>query len=105
VTFLWESVQGTILTYSRTDRGRVADLEQNPNVAVHFDTRGGAIIVITGTVAISEHDVPSDQIPEWVDTYRDLLTRLGITAHQSAASASVALRIRPLTVRSAPNPL
>jgi PPOX class probable F420-dependent enzyme len=105
VTFLWDSVQATILTYSRTDRGRLADLERNPNVAVHFDVSSGDIIVITGTAAVSEQELPSDQIPEWVDKYRDLLARLGMTAQQSAASASVAVRIRPLTVRYAPNPL
>jgi len=105
VTFLWDSVQATILTYSRTDRGRLADLERNPNVALHFDASGGDIIVITGTAAVSEQDAPSDQIPEWVDKYRDLLARLGMTAQQSAASASVAVRIRPLTVRYTPNPL
>jgi len=40
----------------------------------------GDIIVITGTAAVSEQDAPSDQVPEWVDKYRDLLARLGITA-------------------------
>jgi PPOX class probable F420-dependent enzyme len=105
VTFLWDRVQGTILTYTRTDRGRLADLERNPNVAVHFDASGSDIIVITGTAAVSEQDVPSDQIPAWVDKYRELLARLGMTAHQPAASAPVAIRIRPLAVRYAPNPL
>jgi hypothetical protein len=74
-------------------------------VALHFDASGGDIIVITGTAAVSEQDVPSDQMPAWVDKYRDLLARLGMTAQQSAASTSVAVRIRPLTVRYAPNPL
>ncbi|SRR6266545_7810507 len=80
VTFLWDTVQATILTYSRPDRGRLADLERNPNVALHFDVSSGDIIVITGTAAVSEQDAPSDQVPEWVDKYRDLLARLGITA-------------------------
>ncbi len=71
----------------------------------HFDVRNGDIIVITGTAAVSDQDLPSDQIPEWVDKYRDLLTRLGMTAKHSAASASIPVRIRPLTVRYAPNPL
>jgi len=68
----------------------------------HFDVRNGDIIVITGTAAVSDQDLPSDQIPEWVDKYRDLLARLGMTAKQSAASASIPVRIRPLTVRYAP---
>lgn len=105
VTFLWDAAQATFLTYSRTDRGRLADLEQNANVALHFDLSSGDIIVITGTAAVSDQDGPSDQIPEWVDKYRELLARLGMTAKQSAASASIPVRIRPLTLRYAPNPL
>jgi PPOX class probable F420-dependent enzyme len=105
VTFLWDAVQATFLTYSRTDRGRLADLEQNANVALHFDVSSGDIIIITGTAAVSDQDGPSDQIPEWVDKYRDLVAHLGMTAKQSAASASIPVRIRPLTLRYAPNPL
>jgi PPOX class probable F420-dependent enzyme len=98
-------VQATLLIYSRTDRGRLTDLERNANVALHFDVSSGDIIVITGIAAVSDQDPPSDQIPEWVDKYRDMLARLGITAKQSAASASIPVRIRPLTLRYAPNPL
>lgn len=105
VTFLWNAARATLLTYSRTDRGRLADLERNANVALHFDVSNGDIIVITGTAAVSDQDPPSDQIPEWVDKYRELLARLGMTAKQSAASASIPVRIRPLTLRYAPNPL
>jgi PPOX class probable F420-dependent enzyme len=105
ITFLWDAAQATFLTYSRTDRGRLADLERNANVALHFDVSRGDIIIITGTAALSEQDLPSDQIPEWVDKYLDLLARLGMTAKQSAASASIPVRIRPLTLRYAPNPL
>ena len=104
MTFLWDSAQGTLLTYSRADRGRLADLERNPNVALHFDASAGDIIVITGTAAVSEQDVSSDQIPAWVDKHRDLLARFGMTAQQSAASASIAIRIRPLIIRYSPNP-
>jgi PPOX class probable F420-dependent enzyme len=105
VTFLWDATRATFLTYSRTDRSRLADLERNANVALHFDVSRGDIIVITGTAAVSDQDPPSDQIPEWVAKYRELLSRLGMTAKQSAASASIPLRIRPLTLRYAPNPL
>jgi PPOX class probable F420-dependent enzyme len=105
VTFLWDAAQASFLTYSRTDRGRLADLEHNATVALHFDVSGGDIIVITGTAIVSNHDLPSDQIPEWVEKYRDLLARLGMSAKQSAASASVPIRIRPVTLRYAPNPL
>ena len=105
VTFLWDQTDATILTYSRADRGRLADLERNANVALHFDVSGGDIIVITGIAAVSMQDPPSDQIAAWVEKYRELLARLGMSAQQSASSASIPLRIRLLTLRYAPNPL
>jgi PPOX class probable F420-dependent enzyme len=103
VTFLWDEAQATLLTYSRTDRGRLAHIQRNPNVALHFDLSGGDIIIITGEAAVSVDDPPSDQVPAWVEKYSDLLTRLGMTAKQSAESASIPLRIRPLTLRYAQN--
>lgn len=105
VTFLWDAAQGTILTYSRTDRGRLAHIQHNPNVALHFDVSAGDILVITGQAAISPDDPPSDQLPAWVEKYQALRARLGMTAKQSAESASVAVRIRPLSLRYAQNPL
>ena len=105
VTFLWDEAQATFLTYSRLDRGRLAHIQRNPNVALHFDLGGGDIIIITGEVAVSADDPPSDQVAAWVEKYSQLLARLGLTAKQSAESASVPLRIRPLTLRYAHNPI
>jgi PPOX class probable F420-dependent enzyme len=104
VTFLWDESQSTLLTYSRTDRGRLEHIQRNPKVALHFDVSGGDIIIITGEAHVSADDLASDQIPAWVEKYRDLLGRLGMTPKQSAESASVPLRIRPLTLRYTPNP-
>ena len=104
VTFLWGEAQATFLTYSRTDRGRLADIQRNPNVALHFDVSGGDIIILTGEATVSADDPPSDQIAAWVEKYSALLARLGMGAKQSAESASVSLRIRPLTLRYAQNP-
>jgi PPOX class probable F420-dependent enzyme len=104
VTFLWDSNQSNFLTYSRTDRGRLAHVEHNPNVSLHFDEGHGDIIIITGEAQLSPNDPPSDQIPAWVEKYREMLARLGVTPQQSAASATTPLRIRPLTLRYSRNP-
>jgi PPOX class probable F420-dependent enzyme len=105
VTFLWDAAQATFLIYSRTDRGRLDHIQRNPNVALHFDVSAGDILIITGHAAVSPDDPPSDQLPAWVEKYRALVARLGMTAGQSAASASAPVRIRPLSLRYAPNPL
>jgi PPOX class probable F420-dependent enzyme len=104
VTFWWDEARSTFLTYSRTDRGRLSHIQRNPNVALHFDVSGGDILIITGKMLVSTDDPPSDQLPEWVEKYRDLYARLGMTPAQSAKSAIQPLRVLPLTLRYSPNP-
>lgn len=53
---------------------------------------------------ISTDDPPADQVLAWVEKYHDLSPRLlGMTLKQAGASATVPLRIRPLTLRHIAN--
>jgi len=104
VTFLWDDAQSTFLIYNRPEAARDRHIQHSPGVALHFDLSGGDIIIITGEAHFSD-DPPSDQLPAWVQKYRDLYPRLGQTPKQYADAAPVPLRIRPLTLRHAPNPL
>ena len=61
--------------------------------------QGGDIIVITGTAQLMPEEPPADQLPAFVDKYRDLMRRLNYTPESSAAAYSVAIRVRPRTVR------
>jgi hypothetical protein len=82
------------------DRDHMRHLRQNPKVGLHFDfdIRSGAPIVLTGEAEVRTDDPPSDQIPTWVEKYQPLFAQMGMTMHQAATMAPVALRIRPLTM-------
>lgn len=106
VTFLWDAVHATFLTYSlpESERGRLAHIRQHPSVALHFEGSGGDYIIITGAAAVSPDDPPADQIPAWVTKYQEVYPRLvGITVQQ-AARGTIPVRIRPLTLRYIANP-
>jgi PPOX class probable F420-dependent enzyme len=102
VGFLWDEAQATFLIYSASeaDRDRLAHIRQNPKVGLHFnfDLSGKDSFILTGEASVSTDDLPSDQIPAWRDKYQALFSQMGMTLHQAAAIAPIALRIRPLTM-------
>ena len=101
VWFLWDETSSTFLIYSLTNAKRQAHLQQNPRVALNFDGngKGGDIIVFTGEAQVSSDDPPADQLPAYVEKYRDFITRSFGTPANFASKYSVALRIRPMALR------
>ena len=101
VWFLWDETTSTFLIYSLTNAKRHAHLQQNPRVALNFDGngKGGDIIVFTGEAQVSSDDPPADQLPAYVEKYRDFITRSFGTPANFASKYSVALRIRPIALR------
>jgi PPOX class probable F420-dependent enzyme len=99
VWFLWDG--SSMLIYSLPDAARIANLKHNPKVALNFDGngQGGDIIIITGEARISQDDPPADQLPVYVEKYRDFIARSFGTPAAFAAKYSVALRITPTKVR------
>jgi PPOX class probable F420-dependent enzyme len=101
VWFWWDEATSTILVYSRADAKRLVHIQQNPRVAFNLDGngRGGDIVVITGEAQLSPGDPPADQLPVYVEKYRDFLARGFGTPERFAAAYPVALRIRPIAIR------
>jgi PPOX class probable F420-dependent enzyme len=101
VWFLWDEASATFLIYSRADAKRLAHLQQNSRVALNFDGNGmgGDIIVFAGQAQFSPDELPADQLPAYVEKYRDFIARRYDTPEKFAAIYSVALRIHPTTVR------
>ena len=102
VGFLWDEAQSTFLIYSarEQDRDRLAHIQQNPRVGLHFnfDLSGKDSFILTGEAAVSPGDPPADQHPAWEAKYQAFFSQMGMTLQQAAALAPVALRIRPLTM-------
>ncbi|MBO0780299.1 MAG: TIGR03667 family PPOX class F420-dependent oxidoreductase [Ktedonobacteraceae bacterium] len=101
VWFWWDESTSTILVYSRAGAKREEHLRQNPRVSLNLDGdgSGGDIIVITGQVQISTTDPSADQLPVYVDKYRDFIARSFGTPRHFAELYPVPLRIRPTQVR------
>ena len=73
-----------------------------------LDQLGDALAAVSDPRAVSllesvrtpkPEEPPADQLPAYVDKYRDLMRRLNYTAERFAAAYSVAIRVRPRTVR------
>jgi PPOX class probable F420-dependent enzyme len=101
VWFLWDETNSTILIYSRSDAKRLVHLRHNPRVALNFDGNGsgGDIIVITGEAQVSAADPPADRLAIYAEKYRDFISMRYETPEKFASIYSVALRIRPITIR------
>ncbi len=101
VWFLWDEATSTFLVYSRADAKRLAHIQQDPRVAFNFDGNGsgGDIIVITGMAQISSTDPSADQLPSYVEKYRDFIATRYATPENFASIYSVALRIQPGVIR------
>ena len=101
VWFLWDEATSTFLIYSLSDAKRLAHLQQNPRVSLNLDGNGsgGDIIIITGQAHVSSADPSADQLPTYVEKYRDFIARGFTTPKNFASIYSVALRIRPVAIR------
>ena len=101
VWFLWDEATSTFLIYSRSDAKRLEHIKRNSRVALNFDGNGsgGDIIVFTGVAEVSTADPPADQLPAYVENYRDFIARRYDTPEQFASIYSVALRMQPRWIR------
>jgi PPOX class probable F420-dependent enzyme len=101
VWFLWDEATSTFLIYSRSDAKRLEHIKRNSRVALNFDGNGsgGDIIVFTGVAEVSTADPPADQLPAYVEKYRDFIARRYDTPENFASIYSIALRMKPRRIR------
>jgi PPOX class probable F420-dependent enzyme len=93
--------EDTILVYSLPDAARVANIRRNPRVSLNLDSngRGGDIVVIAGDARIAPGEPPADQLPDYVEKYKDFIARGFGTPASFAAQYSLPIRITPTKVR------
>jgi PPOX class probable F420-dependent enzyme len=101
VWFTWEG--DSILVYSEPKARKIAHLERNPKVAVHFNTdrEGSEVTVLTGTARIDRGAPRADQHREYLDKYRQGITDLDMTPEGFADDYSVPIRISLTRLRGA----
>jgi PPOX class probable F420-dependent enzyme len=99
VWFLWDG--DTILVYSQPRARKVAHIAGHPKVAFHLNTdeEGSHVAVLLGEAAADPKIPPADKIPAYLKKYREGIRGLGMTPEEFARDYSVALRIKPISLR------
>jgi PPOX class probable F420-dependent enzyme len=76
-------------------------IEHNPKVALNLDGDGlgGDIVVFAGEAQAEEDAPPADQVPAYVEKYREGFVRIQMSPQEFAGSYSVPVRVRPTGLR------
>jgi PPOX class probable F420-dependent enzyme len=99
VWFLWDGDR--FLIYSRPNTYKLEHIRDHELVAINFDgdSLGGNIIIFSGKAYIDDEAPKADQVPAYIEKYREGLKRINMSPEQFAKSYSVAVRIEPTGVR------
>ena len=97
VWFYWDGE--TLLMYSQPSAHKVKNIARNPRVSVNFQANdaGEDIIVLTGTASLLKN--PPQHDPRYLQKYRDLIPKIGLTPQSLAASYSVLITVTPNKLR------
>jgi PPOX class probable F420-dependent enzyme len=100
VWFIWQD--DSFLLFSQAKAHKVAQIEKNPRVALHFntdETGDQRVIVFTGEASLDTHCPPAHQVPAYFEKYKDGIAGLEMTPEGFSREYSVAIKIRPTEVR------
>src|SRR5579864_2154740 len=100
VWFSWDGE--SILVYSEPGQAKLRNIEANPRVALHLDSRssGDDIVIVIAGATIDGSAPPVHKNAPYVAKYRREMARLGLgRPEKMAESYSVAIRLVPSKVR------
>lgn len=99
IWFLWDGE--TFLIYSRANAYKVRHIQARAQVSLNLDCdgHGGDIIIFTGEAWIDENAPPPNELPAYIEKYREGLKRINMTPDQFTEAYPTAIRIKPLKVR------
>lgn len=99
VWFVWDGE--TFLIYSQPHAHKLRHIARNPKVALNLDSdgQGGDIMVITGQAYLAEDTPRANEVPAYMEKYRDGIAGIGMSPEEFAQSYSVAVRVRPAKLR------
>ena len=95
VWFLWDGE--TFLVYSQPDQQKLKNIGRNPRVGLHLNAnaRGGDVVRMEGTAEVVQDVPPADEVGEYLEKYRESISRIGFDPDGFARTYSVALRVTP----------
>jgi PPOX class probable F420-dependent enzyme len=99
IWFLWRD--GEVLIYSGKRAPRNGNIEGNPNVSFHLDSRseGDAYETMTGTARLDPSAPPTDQDAAYMAKYAGKIAEYGWTQAWFAAEYPFAIRVSPVRWR------
>jgi PPOX class probable F420-dependent enzyme len=99
VWFIWDA--GTLLIYSKPHTPKLRNLEQNPTVALNFNSseQGGNVAVLTGRAVIDRQAPPLGQVAAYVEKYAANIAGMNLTPASFGQVYSVPIRVTPARLR------
>lgn len=100
VWFIWD--KDSFLVFSQPGAHKVGHLKQHSAVSLHFNTDESGdqdVIVYIGTAQIDPDALPAHKVPAYLRKYREGIKQLGMTPEQFSRDYSIAIRVRPLSLR------
>lgn len=100
VWFIWE--RDSVLIFSKPEAYKVKHIEENPKVALHFNTDETGdkhVMIMTGDAFIDSKCPPVLEIPAYLNKYKTGIADLGMTPESFSAAYSIPIRITPSQIR------
>ena len=96
VWFLWNDE--TFSIYSQPDRQKLRNISRNPRVDLNLNSNvhRGDIVRVESIAEIVENALRADEVPEYVEKYRDYIARIGFDPESFVQTYSVPLRVTPI---------
>ena len=95
IWFLWDGE--TFLIYSQSGRQKLKNIGRNPRVGLNLNSsaHGGAVVRTGGKAEIVEDFPPATEVGEYLEKYRDAISRIGYDPDGFARDYSVPIRVTP----------
>jgi len=99
VWFLWDGEAALI--YSQPTAPKLRNIAQHPRVSLNFNCTpsGGDVVILTGDGWIDTEAPPASAMSAYIEKYTQGLRDIGLTPEAFAETYSVAVRVRPTSLR------
>lgn len=99
VWFLWQD--GEFLIYSQPHARKIRNIAHNPRVAINLnsDLWGNRVVVVTGTAFVDLDATPANEIPAYLEKYREGILQIDMTPESMAREYSAAIHVTPAWIR------
>lgn len=100
VWFLWQD--DSIVIFSQPDTPKVRAIRRNPHVSLNLNSspHGGDVVILSGTATLDDGSLRADEIPAYIEKYRDGIASIDMNPETFAADFRQAIVTRPTGLRS-----